>query len=209
MLRKFLWLNVQYLAGLCLSVLLVSSVAQAQKYETAVFAGGCFWCVESDFDRVLGVIETVSGYTGGAGANPTYQNYARNGHVEVVKITFDPQKTTYKKLLDVFWHSVNPTDPGGQFCDRGPAYSTAIFAQNRKQGAIARASKSALIKKHADKNIVTPIRGATRFFPAENYHQGYAMRNPIRYKFYRSSCGRDRDVKKVWGKTAHRGIAKH
>ncbi len=204
MMRRILLLSV-----VCVSVLLTGISAQAQKLETAVFAGGCFWCVESDFDKVPGVVKTISGYTGGTGPSPTYDTYVKKGHVEAVKITFDVEKTSYKKLLNVFWHSVNPTDPGGQFCDRGRAYSTAIFAQSRKQVAIAKASKTSLKKQNPAKNIVTPILGASRFYPSESYHQGYATRNPIRYKFYRSSCGRDRQVRKVWGKMAYRGIPGH
>jgi len=204
MLRKLI-LMIAVTVGLTGSVM----SAQAQKLETAVLAGGCFWCVESDFDRVNGVVETISGYAGGTSDNPTYNTYVKKGHIEVVKITYDAKKISFKNLLDVFWHSVNPTDPGGQFCDRGRGYSTAIFAQNKNQTAVAKASKVALQKTNPDKKIVTPILGTGHFFAAESYHQGYAARNPIRYKLYRSSCGRDRTVKKVWGKAAYRGIAAH
>ena len=204
MLKKVLMLN-----AVALSLLLNSGAAQAKKLQTAIFAGGCFWCVESDFDKVPGVVETVSGYAGGTGKSPTYNTYIKKGHIEVVKITFDAEKTSYKKMLDVFWHSINPTDPGGQFCDRGRAYSTAVFAQNSTQITVAKASKAALKKANPKKNIVTPILGAGSFYPSEDYHQGYAARNPIRYKFYRSSCGRDRQVKKLWGKQAYRGVPGH
>lgn len=204
MLRKLLLLQ-----AVLLSLVFTLSPAQAQKFETAVFAGGCFWCLESDFDKVTGVVDTVSGYTGGSGANPTYSTYVKGNHIEVVKITFDPAKTTFKKLLHAFWYSVNPTDGGGQFCDRGKAYSTAIFAQNKNQAAIAKASKAALMKNHPNKKIFTPILAKSKFYAAESYHQGYAARNPIRYKFYRSSCGRDRTVKSVWGKLAYSGISGH
>lgn len=204
MLKKLLLLNTLWLA-----VLLGFAPAQAQKLETAIFAGGCFWCIESDFDKVKGVVETVSGYGGGTSTNPTYNTYIKGGHIEVLKITYDADKTSYKKLLEAFWYSVNPTDPGGQFCDRGRAYSTAIFAQTRTQAKIAKASKAALQKAHPDKTIHTPVNGKGRFYPSEAYHQGYAARNPIRYKFYRSSCGRDRTVKNLWGKLAYTGISGH
>ena len=185
----------------------------AQKLEVATFAGGCFWCIESDFDHVPGVVKTVSGYTGGhageKGDNATYKTYIKKGHTEGLQITFDPSKTSYKKLLDVFWHSVDPTDAGGQFCDRGPGYTTGVFTNSAKQAAIAKASKAALIKANPDKKIITQIFKAGRFFDAESHHQGYAARNPIRYNYYRRGCGRDKRVRQVWGKEAHRGITAH
>jgi len=183
--------------------------AQAKTLEMATFAGGCFWCIESDFDHVPGIVKTISGYTGGQGQNPTYKTYVSKGYIESLTVTYDPKITSYKKLLDVFWHSVDPTDAGGQFCDRGHAYITGIFVKNAKQAAIAKASKAALIKANPDKHIVTKIYKAGRFYNAERYHQGYGARNPIRYHYYRRGCGRNARVKQVWGKQAYRGITAH
>ena len=195
--------------SLSLVVGAVQAQVQAQKLEVATFAGGCFWCIETDFDNVTGVVKTISGYTGGHGPNPTYKTYIAKGHIEALQITFDPSKTSYEKLLDVFWHSVDPTDAGGQFCDRGHGYITGIFVRNKSQAAIAKASKAALIKSNPDKKIVTEIFTAGKFYNAERYHQGYGARNPIRYNYYRRGCGRDARVRELWGKQAHRGINKH
>lgn len=201
--KILMWCSVALIA------LTSAQTVQAQKLETAVLGGGCFWCVESDFDKVPGVVETVSGYTGGTGSNPTYESYVKKGHIEVVKIVFDSEKINFQQILNIFWHSVDPTDATGQFCDRGYAYSTAIFAQSKTQIALAKASKKALEKQNPNKKIHTPILGAAAFFPSEGYHQGYAHKNPIRYKFYRNSCGRDRQVRKIWGKMAYQGIPDH
>lgn len=176
--------------------------------EIATFAGGCFWCVESDFDHVPGVVRTVSGYTGGSLANPSYESH--EGHREAVRIYFDPKKVSYEKLLDVFWHSVDPTDAGGQFCDRGHSYTTAIYASSEEQKRPAEASKKALEASHVLKQpIVTPIEVAGPFWRAEDYHQDYYTKNPLRYRFYRFSCGRDARLEALWGEDAHRGIEKH
>ena len=178
----------------------------------ATFAGGCFWCVESDFDHVPGVTKTVSGYTGGILKDPTYGQVTAggSGHIESVQIYYDPKKTSYEKLLDVFWRSVDPTDTDGQFCDRGFSYSTSIFANSPEQKKIAEVSKAKLMKSGALKRrIVTPVRDAGPFYPAEGYHQDYYTKNPIRYKFYRLSCGRDKRIKELWGADAHKGINKH
>ena len=180
--------------------------------ETAIFAGGCFWCVESDFDGVPGVVETISGYTGGITPNPTYQqvSHGNTGHHEAVKVTYDPKKVSYATLVDVFWHSVDPTDAGGQFCDRGESYKTAIFALTPEQKRIAEESKKALQASGVLKDpVVTKIEDAGPFFPAEDYHQNYYKENPLRYRFYRLRCGRDSRIEALWGKDAHRGIAKH
>ena len=205
--------KIVLLLSVSLGLLASITQVQAQKLEVATFAGGCFWCIESDFDHVPGVVKTVSGYTGGhpgkKGDKPTYKTYIKKGHTEALQITFDPTRTSYKKLLDVFWHSVDPTDAGGQFCDRGPGYTTGVFTNSEKQAAIAKASKQALIKANPEKKIVTQIFTAGAFFNAERYHQGYAARNPIRYSYYRRGCGRDARVKEVWGKKAHRGISAH
>lgn len=208
MLKKFI-LSLSFCVALSAGTFAGTAQSFAQKLEVATFAGGCFWCIESDFDHVTGVVKTVSGYTGGQGADATYKTYIKKGHTEGLEITFDPTKTTYKKLLDVFWHSVDPTDAGGQFCDRGPGYTTGVFTHNAKQAAIAKASKAELIKANPSKKIVTQIFVAGKFYDAESYHQGYAARNPIRYNYYRRGCGRDARVRAVWGKQAHRGINKH
>ncbi len=183
--------------------------AQAQDREQAIFAGGCFWCVESDFDKVPGVLETVSGYTGGSLDNPTYEQvtYGNTGHREAVRITYDPSQVSYEELLIAFWHSVDPTDGGGQFCDRGESYQTAIFVDD-VQRQTAEASK-AEIAKILDQTIATTIEPAGVFYPAEDYHQDYYQKNPVRYKYYRWSCGRDQQIESVWGERAFTGIAGH
>lgn len=187
-----------------------TAAAQDGKTETAVFAGGCFWCVESDFDRVPGVLETISGYTGGRTENPTYKQVSRGGtgHREAVKIVYDPAKVTYDRLLTVFWHSVDPTDPGGQFCDRGKSYETAVFVDGDDQRKRAEASKAEAMKE-LGKKIVTGIETAGAFYPAEDYHQDYYRKSPLRYKFYRWNCGRNQRVEQVWGDRAYAGIPGH
>lgn len=200
------------LAGIFVFGTALSAQAAAKGDAIAIFAGGCFWCVESDFDHVPGVKKTISGYTGGILRDPTYKQVVAGGtgHIEAVQIHYDPMVVSYEKLLDVFWHSVDPTDAGGQFCDRGASYATAIFARSPEQKKLAEKSKAALEKSGAlDKPIVTPIVTAAKFYPAEGYHQDYYKKNPIRYRLYRTSCGRDRRVKALWGKNAHRGIKKH
>ncbi len=180
--------------------------------EVATFAGGCFWCVESDFDYVPGVVSTTSGYTGGDLVDPTYKRVSAGGtgHREAVRIVYDPTKTSYAKLLDVFWRSVDPTDGGGQFCDRGESYETAIFANSSEQKRLAEESKRALETSAVlDRPIVTPIELAGLFYPAEGYHQDYYEKNPIRYNFYRYRCGRDDRIEDLWGAEAFRGIAEH
>ncbi len=187
-----------------------ASHGPAQETETAIFAGGCFWCVESDFDTVKGVISTTSGYTGGNTESPTYKNHHQGRHREAVEIVFDPSVVSYEQLVETFWRSVNPTDDGGQFCDRGHSYTTAIYATSDEQTEIAQASKSAIVESGTLKEpVVTPIEPAVEFWPAETYHQDYYQKNPLRYKFYRNSCGRDKQVKKVWGDQAHAGLGKH
>lgn len=171
----------------------------------AIFAGGCFWCMESDFDPVKGVVSTTSGYTGGHVDNPKYGDVTgeQSGHSEALKIVYNTDETDYKTLLDVFWHNVDPTDDGGQFCDRGDSYRSKIFAVNTDQMAAAKASKQALEDDaDAPKPIVTPIVAATTFYDAEDYHQNYYKKNPLRYKFYRASCRRDATLEKRWGDEA-------
>ncbi len=166
----------------------------------ATFAGGCFWCMEKPFEALKGVKTVVSGYTGGTTKNPDYHNYAAGGHVEAVEITYDPAVISYERLLEVYWRQINPTDPDGQFVDRGHAYTTAIFYHNEEQKAAAEKSKQALTESGIfTKPIVTPILPATTFYPAEEYHQDYYRKNPIRYKFYRYGSGRDQFLEKIWG----------
>lgn len=170
--------------------------------RTATFAGGCFWCVEADFEKVDGVIEAISGYTGGSKPNPTYEEVASGAtrHVEAVQVIYDPAKVTYNELLDAFWRQVDPTDQGGQFVDRGASYRTAIFYHNDEQKRLAEESKKALAKSgRYDRPIVTEILKLTEFYKAEDYHQGYYKRNSVRYKFYRWNSGRDQFLEKVWG----------
>jgi len=174
----------------------------ATKQAEAVFAGGCFWCVEADFEKLPGVIEAVSGYAGGHTKNPTYKQVTRNntGHYEVAKIIYDPAKVSYAELVEYFWTTVDPTDGGGQFCDRGQSYATAIFATPEQIDA-ARISKENLQSSGRLKDkVVTPILPAARFYKAETYHQDYYKKNPIRYNYYRTGCRRDKRLKKLWGK---------
>jgi peptide-methionine (S)-S-oxide reductase len=186
---------------------LAPNSGNAAEPATAIFAGGCFWCVESDFDKIDGVVETVSGYIGGTLENPGYREVTAGGtgHYEAVKITYDPAKVTYEALLGAFWHSVDPTDAGGQFCDRGDSYRTAIFATDDAQLQKAETTK-AEIGKDLGTDIATAIIKAPIFYPAEDYHQDYYVKNPLRYKYYRYNCGRNARVKDVWGDKAYLGI---
>ena len=172
----------------------------------ATFAGGCFWCMEPPFDKLDGVISTTSGYTGGTKLKPTYQEVSAGttGHAEAVQVEYDPKRVSYEKLLDVFWHNVDPTQKDGQFCDHGSQYRTGIFVHDAEQKRLAETSKAALAKSKPFKGeIVTEIVQATTFYPAEDYHQDYYLKNPIRYKYYRTGCGRDARLKEVWGAAGH------
>lgn len=173
----------------------------ATKPAVAVFAGGCFWCMEHPFDVLPGVISTTSGYTGGKTENPTYKDISngKTGHSEAVQVTYDPTKISYTALLEVFWHNIDPFDEDGQFCDKGDQYKAAIFYQDEKEKQLAEASKAALKAKFPNKAIVTTIKPAKKFFPAEDYHQDYYLNNPAKYKFYRFTCGRDHRLREVWG----------
>jgi peptide methionine sulfoxide reductase msrA/msrB len=172
-----------------------------ENLRTATLAGGCFWCVEADFEKVDGVEEVISGYTGGSGANPTYNDYARKGHVEAVQVVYDAAKISYEQLLEVFWRHVDPTDAGGQFVDRGPQYRTVIFYHDDEQRRLAEKSKEALEKSgRFKKSIVTEIVKFTKFYRAEDYHQDYYKTHALRYKYYRYNSGRDQFLQKVWGK---------
>ena len=181
--------------------------AQTGSLKTATFAGGCFWCVEADFDKVPGVVETISGYTGGSVADPTYEQVTRGGtgHREAVQVTYDPGRVNYEELLTAFWHSVDPTDAGGQFCDRGESYETAIFVHDEEQRRLAETSKQAA-EKALEQQVVTPIEDAGPFYPAEEYHQNYYEKSSLKYKFYRWNCGRNDRVEEVWGEKAYQGI---
>lgn len=192
-------LNFFSLLGLAV---LIGLPAHAQVTAKATFAGGCFWCVEADFDKVAGVISTTSGYIGGKTANPTYKEVSGNltGHAEAVEVVFDPAKVSFAQLVEHFWRTIDPTEKNGQFCDQGSPYRTAIFAQNAEQLKLAQASQAALQKTKPFKApIVTEIVLATPFYPAEEYHQDYYMKNPVRYNYYRSNCGRDARLKQLWG----------
>lgn len=190
------------LAGIVVALTL-SGVAGAQAATArATFAGGCFWCVEADFDKVDGVLKTTSGYTGGKTANPSYEEVSSHttGHAEAVQIEYDPAKVSYDRLLDVFWHSIDPTVKNRQFCDIGTPYRTAIFAHDAAQLDAARRSLAALEKSKPFKApIVTEIHMADTFYPAEDYHQDYYRKNPARYNYYRWSCGRDARLRELWG----------
>ncbi|MBN1828038.1 MAG: peptide-methionine (R)-S-oxide reductase MsrB [Deltaproteobacteria bacterium] len=169
--------------------------------EKATFAGGCFWCMESAFEHSDGIKEVVSGYTGGKEENPTYKDVSsgRTGHVEAVQVTYDPRKVSYSEILDIFWRQIDPTDMGGQFADRGKQYLTAIFYHNEEQRRLAEESKSELERLGVyTKNIATEIRPAGVFYAAEEYHQDYSRKNPLRYKFYRKNSGRDRYIEETW-----------
>ncbi len=171
--------------------------------QTAVFAGGCFWCTESDFDKVKGVVTTTSGYIGGSVKNPTYEQVSAGGtgHAEAVEVKFDPKKITYANLLKVYWLSIDPLTENRQFCDGGSQYRSAIFyiGESQKKQALAY-KKSLEDSKFFKQPIVTEITAASQFYPAEDYHQDYHNKNPVRYNYYRSSCGRDARLKQVWGK---------
>jgi peptide methionine sulfoxide reductase msrA/msrB len=185
-------------------LLAVAPAAFAQEsLATAILAGGCFWSMESAFEKVYGVLSVVSGYTGGSTRNPTYDNYAQGGHVEAVRVSYDPGRVSYAELLQVFWEHTDPTDAGGQFADRGPNYRTVIYWLDAAQKSAAEASRDALAKsKRFAGPIVTEIRQAATFTPAEAYHQDYARRNPAQYESYRVGSGRDRFFAKVWGDAA-------
>ena len=175
---------------------------QERRLEKADFAGGCFWCMEHPFDELEGVISVMPGYTGGHKKNPTYEEVSSGvtGHAESIEVVYDPEKISYAKLLDVFWHNIDPTTPNRQFCDVGTQYRAAIFYHNETEKRLAEESKKALEDSGQIKaKIVTEIVPASEFYPAEEYHQKYYLKNPIRYKFYRFNCGRDQRLREIWG----------
>lgn len=178
------------------------SVQTVENAETAIFAGGCFWCVESDFDKVDGVVETISGYTGGTSLDPTYRNHTAGGHREAVKITFDPDVVSYEELVEYYFHHIDPIDMGGQFCDRGHSYTTAIYALDDAQADAARMEIEAIDASGVlPSRVVTTVERASAFYPAEDYHQDYHLKAPLKYNFYRQACGRDDRVEELWGAT--------
>ncbi len=202
------------------SILLLSACADAQTYkptqdinqnaepvsaeniDTAIFAGGCFWCIESDFEKLPGVIEAVSGYSGGFTKDPTYKSvsYTETGHYEVVEVVYDKTRVSYEELLSYFWVHIDPTDPNGQFCDKGTSYRTAIFARP-DQIELANQSKASIIRnKPFAGDIVTPVLPAAKFYKAEEYHQDYYKKNPAHYNRYRKGCRRDARTQQLWGK---------
>ncbi|MGQ0578630.1 MAG: peptide-methionine (S)-S-oxide reductase MsrA [Betaproteobacteria bacterium] len=178
-----------------------ATAAQAARNASAIFAGGCFWCVEADFDKLPGVVQTESGYTGGQVGNPTYEqvSHGGTGHAEAVRITYDPMKVTYEQLLDYFWRHIDPTVKDRQFCDSGDQYRSAIFYQGDAQRLAAEASRKRLEESGRFPSIYTEVVPAGVFYPAEEYHQDYYKKNPIRYKYYRTGCRRDKRVNEVWG----------
>ena len=196
-----------------INALLTFSTAQAMQttggdmtngshYQIATFAGGCFWCVESDFDKLPGIIDTISGFTGGHVENPSYEQVSEGGtgHAEAVQITYDPAKISYEQLLDYFWHSIDPTTANAQFCDHGSQYRSAIFYHNEEQHRLAEQSRSMLEKTKPFKEpIVTEIIAGTKFYPAEEYHQNFHQKSSLKYKFYRIRCGRDDRLEELWG----------
>lgn len=191
--------------GLMTSPALLSQAAAED--GTAILAGGCFWCVEKDFDHVAGVKETTSGYIGGTSPNATYKNHGKDGHLEAVRVVYDTSKSDYRSVLDTFWRTIDAVDDGGQFCDRGNSYRTAVFVLNDEQREIAEASKSEAEKELGEK-IETRILDATEFWPAEDYHQDYYQKSSARYNYYRRACGRDKRVKRLWGDAAYQGVTK-
>lgn len=177
----------------------LNSIAEEQ---TAIFAGGCFWCTESDFEKLDGVISAASGYIGGQLKNPTYKQVSAggSGHTEAVEVVFDDQAVSYAELVEYFWKTIDPTDAGGQFCDRGQQYRSEIFYQTEEQRDIAQASKDALSASGLLKaEIVTQLTASSRFYPAEDYHQDYYLKNPVRYNYYRWGCGREKRLEALWG----------
>jgi peptide-methionine (S)-S-oxide reductase len=183
----------------------IGNAQQTSNRALATFAGGCFWCMEPPFDKLDGVVSTTSGYIGGHKLNPTYEQVSAGstGHAEAVQVAYDPSVISYERLLEVFWLNIDPLDAGGQFCDHGSQYRTAIFYHSEEQQQQAEASKLTLERDHVlPGKIVTEIVAAGEFYPAEDYHQDYYQKNPVRYNFYRFSCGRDRRLESLWGESA-------
>ncbi len=202
---KRIWISIAVLIMLGVQPATSQDKQDEASQAKATFAGGCFWCMEGPFDKLDGVISTTSGYIGGHKKDPTYREVSAGttGHTEAVQIVYDPKKVTYQKLLDVFWVNIDPTVKDRQFCDHGSQYRSGIFYHGDEQQQLATASKQKLEKdKPFDGMIVTEVTEATEFYPAEDYHQDYYITNPIRYKFYRYSCGRDKRLAELWGDRA-------
>lgn len=201
-LLPFLWI-----AALALSTGAAAAQTEGKAATAkATFAGGCFWCMEEVYDKVPGVLATTSGYIGGQVKNPTYEQVTtgRTGHAEVVQVEYDPAKVSYAKLVEVFWRNIDPTQKDGQFCDYGPQYRSGIFYHDEEQKRVAEVSRAALQKtKPFRGEIVTEITKASQFYAAEGYHQDYHAKNPARYKFYKSGCGRDARLQQLWGKAGN------
>ena len=190
------------IAACALAAAVTGATAQEPKTATAIFAGGCFWCVEADFDKVPGVISTTSGYINGKTKNPTYKEVSAGGtgHAEAVEIVYDPSKVTYAKLLDVFWRNIDPLVKDRQFCDSGDMYRSAIFYRSDEEKKLAEETKKTVEAKFAPRKVYTEITKADTFYKAEDYHQDYYKKNEARYNFYRWNCGRDQRLEQLWGK---------
>jgi len=188
-------------ALLAIALTLAAPTFAGGRLQTAIFAGGCFWTMEHGLEEIPGVVSAVSGYTGGRLPHPTYEDVGseKTGHVEAVKVTFDPERISYAALVDRYWRLIDPTDDGGQACDRGPSYHTAIFVDSPEQRRIAEASRAAIDAGGLRGRIVTPIRDATAFWPAEDYHQHFTQKDPGHYQAYRIACGRDGILRRIWG----------
>ena len=192
--------TLRSLAAALLVIYLGIGAAPAPQLATATFAGGCFWCMQPPFEKLHGVVSVKAGYTGGSTKNPSYEEVSGGGtgHRESVEIVYDPRLISYGQLLDVFWHNIDPTDDSGQFCDHGSRYRSAIFFHDAQQKALAEQSK-AVVEKQLHKHVVTDLIPASAFYSAEEYHQDYYRKNPVRYRFYRFNCGRDQRLTEVWG----------
>ncbi len=188
------------LATTLLGAALLAAAGAAAELKTAIFAGGCFWCMEPPFDKLAGVVETTSGYSGGHVKSPTYEQvtYGDTGHLEVVRVTYDAEQIDFPALLDVYWRNVDPFDDGGQFCDKGASYRAAIFVASDAERQAAETTRDQH-QHQLGKPIVTRVLAQAAFYPAEDYHQDYYQKNPLRYKFYRYRCGRDQRLKRLWG----------
>lgn len=197
----FLYLMTFCLIHFTMAANAEEKLGDTSKYEYATFASGCFWCTQHDFDQVKGVISTTAGYTGGEKVNPTYEEVSAGGtgHVESLQVKYDPHEVSYQDLLDFYWHNVDPTRNDGQFCDKGNQYRPVIFYHNDNQKELAEKYKNELISANKIHPILVEILPAKIFYAAEEYHQNYYMKNPIRYKFYRYRCGRDNRLNEIWG----------
>jgi len=183
-----------------LAILATTAAARAESAE-AVFAGGCFWCMESEYQELSGVSDVVSGFTGGTVKNPSYSGNHK-GHYEAVKVTYDPDVVSYETLLNKYWLSIDPFDNRGQFCDKGPSYRAAVFTSNDKEKTLALASLEKVKKQFPKQEVYTEVLDANDFWPVEEYHQDYYVKNPVRYKYYRWNCGRDQRLEDIWGEAA-------